>query len=382
MTSRRWQRFAALCALWTVPPLALTAGLFTRADPPPVSWSSFLAFQLLQWWPWALLTPLIGALRRRWPLMARSGGGRGAQGGPRAPFRPRTDRSSPYRVREAIGVHLAVAAIVGFLLTAAQVAAELAISDRSAPVGEIVASAWQVGRGTILFQVVIYVLVLGVFEALALYRHDREREERLAHARLRALQFQLQPHFLFNTLHAISSLMDEDVAAARRMIARLSDLLRASLDAERPVVPLRQELETARRYLEIEEVRFEDRLRVTWEVDPDVLDAEVPHLVLQPLLENAIRHGVSRLIDAGCLTVRARNHQGVVEVLVDDDGPGLSARGDGGPDPTNGIGLSNTRARLAALYGAAASLELCALQPRGARAIVRLPYRAGEGGQA
>ncbi len=358
MPSSRWIRAAAILALWTIPPVALTASLYVRQAPPPIPWQRFFTFQILQWWPWALLTPVLGSLQRRWPLVLR------------------TEVEASGSRWTSSAVHLVAAFGIGFLLTAGQLVTELAVAGRQSTVAQVLSVTWLAGRGTILVQMAVYGLVLGAFEAVAIYRRDREREERLTRARLRALQSQLQPHFLFNTLHAISSLMDEDVSAARRMIARLSELLRASLDTEGPIVPLRQELDTARLYLEIEEVRFEDRLRVTWDVEPDVLDADVPHLLLQPLLENAIRHGVNRLVDAGELKVRAQRRGGELEITVDDDGPGPEL-----PDAeagSQGIGLGNTRARLAALYGDAARLELRARQPRGARAIVRLPYRAAE----
>jgi LytS/YehU family sensor histidine kinase len=206
------------------------------------------------------------------------------------------------------------------------------------------------------YNMLVYWVILTVGHAFNYYRAAQERELRaselerhLAQARLQALQMQLNPHFLFNTLHAISSLMHKDVEAADRMIARLSDLLRYALEStDEQEVPLRQELAFLDRYLEIEQTRFGDRLLIRKQVDPGALDVRVPNLVLQPLLENAIRHGIEPHARRGEICLSARRTDRVLHLEVQDNGAGLAA---GNGCPEEGVGLSNTRARLSELYG-------------------------------
>jgi LytS/YehU family sensor histidine kinase len=185
---------------------------------------------------------------------------------------------------------------------------------------------------------------------------------------------QLQPHFLFNTLHAISALMHRDVAAADRMIARLSELLRMSLDtASEQEVSLSRELEFIRPYLDIERNRFGDRLAVEMKIDPEALDAQVPNLVLQPLVENAIRHGISNRAAAGRIEIHATRLNGDVVLRVSDDGPGMPA---GGAESLKlGVGLNNTRARLEHLYGGDFRFELGNASTGGFEVHVTIPYR-------
>jgi two-component system, LytTR family, sensor kinase len=187
---------------------------------------------------------------------------------------------------------------------------------------------------------------------------------------LQALRYQLNPHFLFNTLNAISTLVvDKRNAEAGKMISRLSDFLRLTLD--RPdveEVPLSDEIEFARRYLEIEQVRFGDRLSVNIDVDDDAWTARVPALVLQPLVENAIRHAVAPREAGGRIEIGARVAGRAVQVWVADDGPGLNANGNG-----TGIGLANTRERLQQLYGSAHRFQL--VNGCGLRAELEIPLR-------
>src|SRR5262245_54597220 len=153
---------------------------------------------------------------------------------------------------------------------------------------------------------------------------------------------QLHPHFLFNTLHSISVLMSEDVSAARRMLARLGDLLRTSLERNGDQeVSLREELEFLRNYLEIEQTRFQDRLSVKLDIEPSVLDALVPNLILQPLVENAIRHGIAPQAGPGVVEIHAQRENGMVRMRVRDNGAGLKQKS----ASVNGIGLGNTKAR-------------------------------------
>jgi two-component system, LytTR family, sensor kinase len=211
-------------------------------------------------------------------------------------------------------------------------------------------------------------------QALRLELQASELRAQLVQAQLTALKGQLQPHFLFNTLNAIMVLVRQGRGAqAEEMLARLSDLLRSVLDdVEAQEVSLRRELESLRLYLAIEEVRFQDRLRVEIAAGPEALDAAVPHLGLQPIVENAIRHGIGSRSAAGRLQIRAARVGETLEIRVEDDGPGLPPGGAG----TQGIGLANTRARLRQLYGDAAGLTLENGAGGGAVATLTLPYRA------
>jgi two-component system, LytTR family, sensor kinase len=200
------------------------------------------------------------------------------------------------------------------------------------------------------------------------------RAEALAHeARLRALRSQLEPHFLFNTLNAVSTLVVEGKnPAAVRMLARLGDFLRLTLDAvDRPEIQVAEELEFVRRYLEIEQVRFGDRLRATVTADADAMSALVPALVLQPLVENAVKHGVLPREEGGALEVRVEVADGMLRLSVADDGPGLT----GEEAPASGVGLANTSARLAELYGERARLSLGRSPEGGLLATIELPVR-------
>lgn len=197
----------------------------------------------------------------------------------------------------------------------------------------------------------------------------------LGEARLQVLRNQIQPHFLFNTLNSVSALMHLDVAEAERKLALLADLLRSAL-AEHGgnEVPLGDEIDFVSRYLEIEQTRFPRRLSVVWDTEPASLDALVPHLILQPLVENAVRHGIAPRSGPGTVRVRSRIEEGMLILEVRDDGVGLSRRIPG----REGVGLSNTRARLKHLYGAAASLVVGEAASGGFVATVTLPLRRFE----
>jgi len=227
----------------------------------------------------------------------------------------------------------------------------------------------------------LYWSILSVSYAVERQRRLRERERaasqlatQLVEADLQALKMQLHPHFLFNALHTIGSLVRTgDREGAIRVVAGLGDLLRRLLDgASQQEVPLRQELEFIRCYLDVEQVRFRDRLEVVMDVDPAALEAAVPHLILQPLVENAIRHGIAPHRDAGRLSVSAHCVGARLELAVRDDGPGARSPNTGARP---GIGLANTRARLERLY--AGDFELLVQDAEGGGHIARvvLPLR-------
>lgn len=244
-----------------------------------------------------------------------------------------------------------------------------------------------------LDELFIYLVVLSAGFARDYFWRFRERQEeavrlreqavsleaQLAESRLHALRMQINPHFLFNTLHAVSSLVERDPAGVRRMIARLSDLLRYTLEGSgSQEVALKEELAFLRGYLEIQRIRFQGRLEVDESVDSDVLDGLVPSMILQPLVENAVKHGVSMVEGCGRIEIRARKENGELVVSVHDNGPGLDAL-PAEPLGTEGVGLRNTRERLETLYGGENRLQLDSSPLGGLIARVSIPYHtAGE----
>ena len=250
---------------------------------------------------------------------------------------------------------------------------------------------WTVFRRMFLANVVddvtgVYVSIVLIAHALSYYRRFRDRELRalqlegqLTKAHLQALKSQLQPHFLFNTMHSISALMLIDVNAADRMMTRLSDLLRISLEsANTQITTLKRELEFVNCYIEIEKVRFEERMKVCYDIAPEMLDALLPHLLLQPLVDNAVKHGISKLPQGGEIGISVHREGDSLHLEVKDNGPGLSS-----PStlPTNGLGLSVTRERLESLYGQEQSMELISPAEGGAVIRISIPLRMETGEQ-
>lgn len=237
----------------------------------------------------------------------------------------------------------------------------------------------------------IYWIVVGIWHLRLINRRylERERETarlaletaqletRLAQAQLDALKMQLHPHFLFNTLNSISVLMRDDAAAANRMLIRLSELLRIALKSKSSQeVSLKDELEFLRGYLEIEQVRFQDRLQIDFDVDKETLDARVPNLILQPLVENAIKHGIAPLAKAGKIIIKTHRQNGFVELAVSDNGAGLC---DSANEANNGIGLKNTQERLKKLYGDEQQFEIRSNEGGGLQVKIKIPFHLGDG---
>lgn len=234
------------------------------------------------------------------------------------------------------------------------------------------------------FYVLVYFVLIGSYHVYNYYWRFREHQRRamqleveaaqletkLAQAQLDALKMQIHPHFLFNTLNSISVLMRDDAEAANEMLLRLSELLRVTLRSEATqVVPLRQELDFLRDYLAIEQTRFHDRLTVKFDVADDALDAAVPNLILQPLVENAIRHGIAHRADAGVVEIRARRDNGFVDLSVMDNGTGAPT-----VSKSPGIGLKNSRERLQKLYGDRHRFEVISDGGEGFRVNIQIPY--------
>ena len=361
---RRPATWGLLFACWTVLAVFFAGQVYLHNVyvGRPTSWWRVLAVWLVCLYLWALLTPLIVRLALRYPV------GRGSSW-------------------KNVGVHL----LAGVLLSLLQIGGYIVLIRLlfGNPVRS--SSPWQHFRGVVVAEfhasLVIYWSVVGLSHAYDYYRRYRERERRaaqleleaaqletqLAQAQLDALRTQLHPHFLFNTLNTISVLMQEDVAAANRTLVRLSELLRLTLrSTDAHEVPLKQELEFLRSYLEIEQTRFQNRLRVRMEIDPAALDARVPNLLLQPLVENAIRHGIAPRVTTGPVEIRAARRNGAVELCVRDDGAGVGA---GGVGPSaSGIGLANTRARLKKLYGDAHRFELAPAEGGGLAVTISIPF--------
>jgi two-component system, LytTR family, sensor kinase len=237
------------------------------------------------------------------------------------------------------------------------------------PFGDIVLAS--VANNLFLFG-----LVIGVGHAIVNARRVQERDEQLTQAELLHLKAQLHPHFLFNALNTVSALVRTQPETATQMLAQLSTLLRHALQRERAQeVSLREELSILAAYVDIEQLRFEDRLRVVWRIAPDVMAAQVPHLLLQPLVENAIRHGIAPRSDPGCVEIAACLRDGALHLSVADDGVGRGVADATRAASGIGVGLSNTRDRLRQLYGTAHSLTVRTVVPHGLRVDIVLPFR-------
>jgi len=229
----------------------------------------------------------------------------------------------------------------------------------------------------------IYWSIVLLMQGWIYYERYRDRELRasvletqLAKAQLQALKVQLHPHFLFNTLNSVSELMHQDVNTAERVITRLSDLLRMALEnIGVQEIPLRQELDFVQGYLEIEQLRFQDRLHIDLDVAPETLDCRIPNLLLQPIVENAIRHGIAKSSELGLVRIFTRKISDRLLIVVGDNGPGLETNGNGKPKTTNfGLGLSTTRSRLEFLYGREQTFVLNNLPERGLEVRISLPW--------
>jgi signal transduction histidine kinase len=357
--SRRfWLETALIFAAWAVFGLISSNQYYTQSElvGRPVSWERVLPSALFEVFLWALATLAIFSLARRYPL----------------------ERG---RMLRGVAVHLGGAVV----LSLARVAVMVEVSRRVEWLEHrpFDLQFWRAFHQYVLY----YVLLLGIAHAVLYYERYREREraaERLAagltEARLQALKMQLQPHFLFNTLNAISALIPAEAKPARRMVARLGDLLRIALEHEETQeVTLREELAFLQPYLEIEQARLEDRLTVVMEIAPETLDARVPHLLLQPLVENAIRHGIAPRIKPGRVEISATSGADgrFLHLEVRDDGPGVDR--DDQVRTRKGVGLANIRSRLEQLYGGEHRFELATHPEGGAVVRVSLPFRRGDG---
>lgn len=276
-------------------------------------------------------------------------------------------------------VHIGIA-VVALLLQGAVGFAYIALVHPFYWTGPLLPLALGFFRGSLIVLAPAYIVIALVGHLVHLQQHARQREvteamlaAQLAQAQLGALRMQLNPHFLFNSLNAVAGLVrEQETRRAVRALALLSDLLRGLLDGTRnDEVTVRAELEFIGRYLELERLRFSDRLRVEVEVKDDAWEALVPSLVLQPLVENAIGHGIARRATAGCLRITATRREDTLALTVTDDGPGLAASP---PSSRPGVGLANTRQRLQQLYGSRGALTVENAAEGGVVATVVVPF--------
>jgi len=309
--------------------------------------------ELASWWPLAFLTPPLVALVLRF----RTPGG---------------------SIARALVLHALGAVLFTVVAGACMGLSESLVPWVQQPGGLLAAAKWGI-VGYLGPDLLLYVMIVAAAEASAYAWESRQRavavatyERQLAEARLHVLSAQLQPHFLFNALHAISALVWQDPARADRLLARLSEMLRLTLrSGTRVETTLAEEVTLLQRYAEIQEARYGDRLRVSFDVDAGVREALVPRLILQPLVENAIRHGVTRRITPGQVDVRAWEGEGRLHLTVRDDGVGL--RSD--VPIREGVGLSITRARLHQLYGREQRFALTPRPEGGAVCTLSIPLR-------
>jgi signal transduction histidine kinase len=338
--------WSAIGLLFALPSLSTKGG-----------WRLYLMGSLAQWWSWGLITPLIVAADRRLPFSARQ---------------------LPQRIAAHLLPSLLFTAF--YIYVYAGVRALLGMGAWSALTNtELLASAI---RGMFLWSWLVYWLILGAAQIYRYYEHylsSELRVERLersfSEARLNALRMQLDPHFLFNALNTISSQVERDPKLARGMIGHLGDLLRLSLESkDKQEVPLTEEMAFLEHYLAIQRIRFGQHLTVDLRIAPDVKYALVPSFLIQPLVENAIRHGISRRASGGTVTVSAQRLENQLNIRVLDDGVGLPAGWR--LETSTGLGLSVTRERIAGLHPDGTSHFAVRSRASGGTAVeISLPLR-------
>jgi two-component system, LytTR family, sensor kinase len=342
---------ARYLTLWGVVVAVFAVQKFMQGAMTGTTWPAFvyLRWSAIQWYTWAALAPLVFRLALRFPFQ------------------------TPVRLSR-VAVQLVASVGVAFL---ALVISAL-VSTLFEPSGFVEQLRIFVGFHTPISLLTYWVLF--VIQPVVHYHEEKTRREveasrlasELAQSRLQVLRTQLQPHFLFNTLHAIATLLREDTLSAEDMLLRLSDLLRAFLEeSQGQEISLRRELVLLDLYLGIQRTRFKDRLTTQIYVAPDTLDCAVPSLILQPIVENAIRHGISERVGTDCIEVEIRREGDSLCIDVRNRNSTLAE----GPASGHGIGLSNTGLRLRELYGDAAQVRLDMIWPEGVACRIRLPFR-------
>jgi two-component system, LytTR family, sensor kinase len=338
--SRRSVRYGLIWGIWTIVALFFTSQVYLMnyAEKQPIRYAQGFLVQASAVYPWALATPLVLWLSRRFHI------GRGTW------------------IRH-VPLHFLFALVLCSSLIAIHFVTYMVFMGRWESI-----TAFRIFNYTYFNLdrwLLIYGLILVLSHAFSYYQSFRKGElkaselrTQLVQSQLEALKMQVHPHFLFNTLHSISALLSRDTDGARKMITRLGDFLRLTLENSGSMeVTLQQEIEFLHSYLEIERIRFQDRLTTDIHCDPEVLDVRVPNLILQPIVENAMRHAIGNST-SGRIEVTAFPRNGVVRIEVKDNGPGMQVDRSLESPRGRGVGLANTRARLAGLYGDAASFEL------------------------
>jgi two-component system LytT family sensor kinase len=328
-----------------------------RAEGMHHAWGRLFLSLLLSWLPWALATPMVLRLGRRYP-------------------------PTQWRRVSTWGVHLSACAAIGLVYAAWVALLEdwlnpWAISPGPDPFVQLWLHKFSNGllAHSILYSVILLVSYMqDSRERLALQQTEAARlSEQLSKAQLEALRSQIEPHFLFNTLNAIAGLVREKRNdAAVGMIAGLSDFLRRVLEESgRQQVPLGEELEFVQKYLDIQKIRFAERLQLSLDVPRELLPAQVPSLILQPMVENAVKHGIAKRVQGGAIRIAASRANGTLTLRVYNDGPGLPA---GWEKTHTGIGIANVRTRLQRLYPDAFELSMRNQEPGGVEVSLSVPF--------
>ncbi len=318
---------------------------------------SALRLNLVQFYVWAILSPLVFRFSRRFPIELR-----------------------PLNVRNLLLYFPALISFAG-IHQVIHLAVLWSITPRWRQKYPALTDCYRAyfAFGFYIDLIIALLIVIAV-HALLYYQSFRASElaqsslkTDLAQAQLRALKMQLHPHFLFNTLHSISSLVLEDPPKANSMIARLGDFLRLTVDnSDQQLVTLKEETEFLRCYLDIEQVRFGDRLTVTFELEPQTLSAQVPHLILQPVVENAIQHAIAPRSTRGHINIEAKRLNSLLRVAISDNGPGISSNAN--LPWKQGVGLTNVRTRLQQIYGPDFRFELMNTNGGGLTAVMEIPF--------
>jgi two-component system, LytTR family, sensor kinase len=337
---QRRVRYALIWGAWTIVALFFSTQVYMMyyAGKQPIPYAKAFFVQVSACYLWALLTPLVLWLARRF----------------------RIDRNNWPR---EVTFHFLVSLGLVSVLLSVHFLIYMALVGRSADISLM--RAFEYLYPNLDRWLLVYWFILLMSHAYNYYHSYRQGElkasqleTQLVQSQLEALKMQVHPHFLFNTLHSISALLGHDTEAARRMIARLGDFLRLTLENSGAMeVSLKKEMEFLNGYLEIERIRFQDRLTTEIRVDPQLLDVQVPNLILQPIVENAMRHAIANC-NAGRVEIVASARNGVLNIQVKDNGPGLPQRGLASENAGLGVGLANTMARLEHLYGSAYKFEL------------------------
>lgn len=342
----RWQNWAIGFVIWTVVGLSFASRTYLSyyQNGTSVSWLDVYPGYMIDFYLWGVTTPFMFWLSRRIPV----------------------ERG---HLASRITLHLIIALCLNFIVltVASPLLWYFSYVNKTIFPTLTALFSFSVSSHVMLHQgLIVYCGTLIAGHAFEYYRQlqagrtrTAELASQLAQAQLAALKMQIHPHFLFNTLNSIAALLHKDVELADKMIARLSDFLRLTLkSSETSVVTLEQELGFLETYLAIEKIRFQDKLLIEMKIAPDALDAQVPNLILQPLIENAVRHGVARQTSVGRLQIQARRDADRLLIKIEDNGPGLNGNGNRRRRSGSGVGIANTRARLGQFYDDDFSFEI------------------------